>query len=62
MIEKLKSLAAIYRFDVIDFYNDANMRNTIFKKIMSDDIHPNKEGYILMTKELIEYFKSNSKD
>lgn len=62
IIEKLKSLAAIYHFDVIDFYNDANMRSAIFKKIMSDGIHPNKEGYILMTKELIEYFKSNSKD
>ena len=45
--------------DLIDFYENEEMRKAKFRLIMSDNIHPNKEGYIIMSKYLAKYFKAD---
>lgn len=48
-------------FMVIDFYQNEEMRGAKLKKIMNDGIHPNNEGYIIMSKYLVEFFKNLEK-
>ena len=56
MIEKLSEINDNL-FDAIDFYSNQEMKETNFKDIMSDKIHPNEKGYIIMSKYLVDYFK-----
>ena len=58
MIETLKVIKDNSDFSIIDFYGNEEMRKAKFRLIMSDNIHPNKEGYIIMSKYLVEYFKT----
>ena len=58
MIETLKTIKENCGFSIIDFYENEEMRKAKFRLIMSDNIHPNKEGYIIMSKYLVEHFKA----
>ena len=59
MIETLKTIKENCGFSIIDFYENEEMRKAKFRLIMSDNIHPNKEGYIIMSKHLAKYFKAD---
>lgn len=59
MIETLKTIKENCGFSIIDFYENEEMRKAKFRLIMSDNIHPNKEGYIIMSKYLAKYFKAD---
>ena len=58
MIETLKTIKENCGFSIIDFYENEEMRKAKFRLIMSDNIHPNKEGYIIMSEYLVEHFKA----
>lgn len=57
LINSLKTLQNLHIFQIFDFYNDNEMLNSDFKNIMSDNIHPNENGYKIMTKKMVEFFK-----
>ncbi len=57
LINSLKTLQNLHIFQIFDFYNDNQMLNSDFKNIMSDNIHPNENGYKIMTKKMVEFFK-----
>ena len=57
LINSLKTLQNLHIFQIFDFYNDNEMLNSDFKNIMSDNIHPNENGYKIMTKKIVEFFK-----
>ena len=57
IINSLKTLQNLHIFQIFDFYNDNQMLNSDFKNIMSDNIHPNENGYKIMTKKMVEFFK-----
>ena len=59
MIETLKTIKENCGISIIDFYENEEMRKAKFRFIMSDNIHPNKEGYIIMSKHLAKYFKAD---
>ena len=59
MIETLKTIKENCGFSIIDFYENEEMRKAKFRLIMSDNIYPNKEGYIIMSKYLAKYFKAD---
>lgn len=61
LINSLKTLQNSYIFEILDFYNDEKMLNSEFNNIMSDNIHPNENGYKIMTQEMIEFFKTIQK-
>ena len=61
LINSLKTLQNSYIFEILDFYNDEKMLNFEFNNIMSDNIHPNENGYKIMTQEMIEFFKNIQK-
>ena len=60
LINKLLSFEYRYHFDILDFYTNQEMLLKNFKSIMKDGIHPNEEGYKIMTKYFVDYFKSCS--
>lgn len=61
LINSLKTLQNSHIFQILDFYYDEKMLNCEFKNIMSDNIHPNENGYKIMTQLMIEFFKNNLK-